>query len=340
MFVVSSYGLAVVFCFVTMLCWGSWGNTQKLAGKTWRYELYYWDFVIGILVFSLIIAFTMGSFGSVGRSFLTDLGQAEPSKMGSALIGGFIFNLGNILLAAGVSLAGLSVAFPLGVGLALVLGVIINYLGQEKGNAVLLFAGVALIVIALICNGLASNKANSDVKNSKSNVKGIVLALVGGVIMAFFYRFVAAAMDVDNFVHPAAGRLTPYTALVIFALGIFISNFVFNTLAMKKPFMGEPVKLGAYFKGSFGTHMVGLLGGFIWCLGTALNYISSGQAGTAISYALGQGAPMIAAIWGIFIWKEFRGTPAGVKRQVNLLNIGMFVFFIAGLALIIVSGGS
>jgi glucose uptake protein len=152
--------------------------------------------------------------------------------------------------------------------------------------------------------------------------------------MAFFYRFVAAAMDLDNFAAPAAGKATPYTAIFIFSLGVLLSNFLFNTLVMKKPFVGEPVSYKEYFKGNFKTHLVGILGGSIWCLGTAFSYIASGKAGAAISYALGQGAPMIAAIWGVFIWKEFKGAK---KNVYSLLGL-MFLFFIAGLGCIIISG--
>ena len=336
MFIVHSYLLAVVFCFITMLCWGSWGNTQKLAGKTWRYELFYWDYVIGMVLFALIIGLTMGSTGDQGRPFLEDLAQAHWSGIVSVLIGGVIFNASNILLSASVSLAGLAVAFPLGVGLALVLGVIINYLGAPNGDPMLLFAGVALIVIAIICNGIASGRMNKGQEQGASNRKGIILSMVAGVLMSFFYRFVAAAMDLDNFEQPTAGMLTPYSAIFVFSLGVLISNFLFNTLVMRKPFVGEPVSYSTYFKGSFSTHLVGMLGGAIWCLGTAFSYIAAGKAGAAISYALGQGAPMIAAIWGVFIWKEFKGSDS----KTNTLLGVMFLFFIAGLGLIILSGGN
>ncbi|WP_295937474.1 GRP family sugar transporter [uncultured Alistipes sp.] len=336
MFVVNNYAMAVVLCFITMLCWGSWGNTQKLAGKTWRYELFYWDYVVGMVIFSLILCFSLGSFGSEGRPFLEDLAQASPRAIGSVIIGGIIFNASNILLSASVSLAGLAVAFPLGVGLALVLGVIINYIGAPKGDPVILFLGVALIVVAIICNGVASGRVQKAKGSSSQNRKGILLAVVAGVLMSFFYRFVAAAMDLDNFESPTAGMLTPYSAIFIFSVGVLLSNFVFNTLVMKRPFVGVPVGYGEYFKGSARTHMVGILGGAIWCLGTALSYIAAGKAGAAISYALGQGAPMVAAIWGVFVWKEFRGA----NRSVGVLLGVMFVFFILGLACIILSGGN
>lgn len=333
MFIVNSYTLAVILSVITMICWGSWGNTQKLAGKTWRYELFYWDYTIGILLFSLIMAFTLGSIGHEGRSFTHDIRQADFSLIVSAVIGGVIFNASNILLSSSVALAGLAVAFPLGVGLALVLGVFINYFGDPKGNATLLFLGVALIVIAIILNGVAASK-NSKSGDNKTGNKGILLAAIAGILMAFFYRFVAVAMDLDNFDNPAPGKITPYTAFFVFAIGIFLSNFIFNSILMKKPFVGTPVSYNEYFKGSFGTHMVGVFGGIVWGLGTLASYIAAGKAGAAISYALGQGAPMIAAIWGIFVWKEFKKAPDSVNKYLT----AMFVFFLGGLALIIIAG--
>lgn len=336
MFVVNNYATAVILCIVTMLCWGSWGNTQKLAGRTWRYELFYWDYVVGMLLFSLILCFTLGSIGSEGRPFLEDLAQAAPKALGSVLLGGVIFNASNILLSASVSLAGLAVAFPLGVGLALVLGVVINYMGAPKGDPVILFLGVVLIVIAIVCNGIASGRVRKEPGSSAQNRKGILLAVLAGVLMSFFYRFVAAAMDLDNFESPTPGMLTPYSAIFVFSVGVLLSNFAFNTYAMRRPFVGAPVSYREYFRGSLPTHLVGMLGGAVWCLGTAFSYIAAGKAGAAISYALGQGAPMIAAVWGVFIWKEFKGA----DRKTNTLLAVMFLFFIAGLASIIASGGN
>lgn len=337
MFIVKSYLLAVIFCFVTMMCWGSWGNTQKLASKSWRYELFYWDYVIGMLLFSLLISFTMGSFGAEGRPFLADLAQADVACILSVILGGVIFNASNILLSASTSIAGLSVAFPLGVGLSLVLGVIVNYIGAPKGDPVVLFLGVALIVVAIICNGIASGKMQKSAESQNTNAKkGIILAVVAGVLMSLFYRFVARAMDLGDFAHPAAGMLTPYSAIFIFSVGVLLSNFIFNTLVMRHPFVGEPVSYKEYFAGDFRTHLVGIAGGAIWCLGTAFSYIASGKAGAAVSYALGQGAPMIAAIWGVFVWKEFKGAS---RRTYGLLAV-MFLLFVAGLGCIVAAGGN
>lgn len=336
MFIVNSYALAVVFCFVTMLCWGSWGNTQKLAARSWRYELFYWDYVIGMVLFSLLIAFTAGSIGDEGRPFLQDIAQASAASIGWILLGGLVFNISNILLSASTSIAGMSVAFPLGVGLALVIGVLNNIIFHPKGteNVILLFLGVALVVAAIVCNGMASSKVDKAGRDPKENRKGIILALLAGIIMSFFSTLVYNGVDLADFAHPAAGKVTPYTAIVVFCLGVFLSNFLVNTIVMKKPFVGEPVSYSQYFKGSFKTHLVGVLGGCIWCLGTALSYITAGKAGAAVSYALGQGAPMVAAIWGVFIWKEFKGAGKGVYG----LLAAMFCLFVAGLALIIAAG--
>ena len=332
MFIVHSYSLAIVFCFITMLCWGSWGNTQKLAARTWRYELFYWDYVIGLLLFSVLSAFTLGSIGAEGRSFIPDLAQADGGSMASAFLGGVIFNAANILLSAAIALSGMSVAFPVGVGLALVLGVLVNYFSAAKGDPRFIFLGVALIAAAIVMNGIAYKKAQTGQR--KTPTKGILIAVAAGVSMACFYRFVAASMDLDDFVSPAPGKLTPYTAVFIFATGVFASNFLFNTVAMKRPVEGPPVRIADYFRGGVRTHLVGILGGTIWCIGTSLSMIASGKAGAAISYGLGQGATLVSALWGIVIWKEFRGAPRVSAR----LNAGMFVLFLVGLGLLIYAG--
>ena len=332
MFIVDNYTLAIVFCFITMLCWGSWGNTQKLAGKTWRYELYYWDYVIGVLLLSIIFAFTLGSIGESGRDFLTDIRQAGNANIWSAFIGGIVFNAANILLSTAIAIAGMSVAFPVGIGLALVLGVIINYIGSQKGDPLFLFLGVGLVTVAIILNALAYKKSSAG--KQKVSTKGILVSILAGVLMSFFYRFIARSMDLDNFVNPAPGKMTPYTAVVIFSLGVFISNFLFNTVLMRKPISGEPTGYKAYFKGKLPIHLVGILGGIIWGIGNSLNLIAAGKAGAAVSYGLGQGATLVAALWGVFIWKEFKSAPKGT----NLMLTIMFLLFVSGIISIIYAG--
>lgn len=334
MFIVESYSLAVFFCIITMICWGSWANTQKLVQDKWRFELFYWDYVLGILLFSLIVAFTMGSFGENGRGFLEDLSQAEAGNLRSAFIGGIVFNLANILLTAAIANAGMAVAFPIGIGIALVLGVLLNYFLMSKGDPVQLFTGVALVAIAIILNAMAYRKSAKT--SGSAGIKWIVISIIAGVLMSSFYPFIAAGMDLNDFVRPAAGKMTPYTAVVIFSCGILVSNFLFNTVLMKKPLEGPSLTYADYFGGRAGVHLVGLLGGSVWALGNIFNLVAAGKAGPAISYGLGQGATLVAALWGVLVWKEFKHAP----QKVTWLISGMFILFIVGIGLIISSGAS
>lgn len=328
MFVLHSYAWAVVFCVITMFCWGSWANTQKLARKGWRFELFYWDYAIGVLLLTLILGLALGSHGTAGRPFLADLAQASHSSIHSALLGGAIFNLANILLVAAIDIAGMSVAFPVGIGLALVLGVVVNYAEHPVGNALFLSAGVTLVTLAIILDAVAYRKIPGTAAGVST--KGLVLSVACGILMGFFYRFIAASMY-PNFTQPEPGKLGPYAAVFVFSVGIFLSNFVLNTFIMKKPFVGAPVSFSDYFKGGLRTHLMGILGGIIWGIGMSFNIIASEHAGFAISYGLGQGATMVAALWGVFIWKEFRAAPEGTSR----LIAAMFGCFVAGLCLII-----
>ncbi|MCE5268825.1 MAG: hypothetical protein LLG00_13170 [Planctomycetaceae bacterium] len=351
MFVVESNITAVIFCVITMLCWGSWANTQKAVGARWRFELFYWDYVLGVVVAALLFAFTMGSTGDVGRGFLADLRQADPAAIGSALLGGVVFNAANILLVAAIALSGMAVAFPVGIGLALVLGVLINYFGGDRSaNPTLLFLGVGLVMAAIILDAMAYRKLSGG--RSNSSVKGLVLAIFCGILMSLFYFLVARAIgkveirtaaeavlkDVNSQnLHIGviqAGKMTAYTANAVFAFGILLSTFVFNIAIMRKPFVGEPVPLSDYFtKGRIGDHLWGIIGGMIWAVGMTLNVVASAKASTAVAYGLGQGATLVAALWGVFIWREFRGAPRGTTRLLAF----MFAGYVAGLALVILS---
>lgn len=314
-----------------MLCWGSWGNTQKLASKKWPFQLFYWDYSIGILVLTLSLAFSLGSFGEEGRSFLEDLQQSQWQFLWYAFVGGVIFNFSNLLLVVAIDIAGMAVAFPIGVGIALVLGVTTNFIYDPQGNPEILFTGVGLIALAIILDAIVYNMVAKSKKKSVS--KGILISVLAGIAMGFFYKYVALSMA-PNFTVPEDGMLTPYTALVIFAIGIFISNFIFNSIAMYKPIMGKPVGYRDYFRlGTPKIHIIGVFGGVIWGIGMALSILASEQAGLAISYGLGQGATLIAALWGIFVWKELKDLPSN-KNWILFL---MFLFFITGLGLIVYS---
>lgn len=331
MFLVENYGIAILLCLITMLCWGSWANTTKLTSKGWRFELLYWDYGFGILITTLVFALSLGSFGTEGRPFLDDLRQADSGNLISAFIGGIVFNAANILLVAAIGIAGMSVAFPVGIGIALVLGVIVNFISNPKGNPVLIFGGVAFIITAILLNARAYRQLQTN-SNAGVSKKGLILSVLSGCLMGLFYKYVADSMATD-FAVPEPGKLTPYTALVLFAMGVVVSSFVFNTVQMRRPFAGDPISFANYFNGKIKDHLVGILGGVIWCIGMAFSIIASGKAGPAVSYGLGQGATVVAAIWGIYVWKEFE---SATKRTQRMLNI-MLLFYILGLALIIIS---
>ncbi len=334
MLIVQSYALAVTMCFITMLCWGSWANTQKLASKEWRFQLFYWDYAIGVVLLALALAFTLGSTGGGGRPFLADLRQAEGKWLGSAFLGGVIFNLSNILLVAAIDIAGLAVAFPVGVGLALVLGVITTYLATPTGNVPMLALGVGSIMIAILLDALAYRRLAGTER--KAPVKGIVISVAAGLLMGWFYSFVAQSMGkIDPSTQALeAGKLSPYTAIVAFSFGLLVSNFLWNTIMMIRPLSGDPVPLGDYFtKGNARLHAIGILGGVIWNIGMSFSIVAANAAGAALSYGLGQGATMIGAFWGVFIWKEFENAPPGT----NKLLAAMFGFYLLGLGILIAS---
>jgi len=330
MVLVGNYALAVILCAVAMVCWGSWQNTQNLIGKSWRFELYYWDFSIGIFLFALFMAFTFGSMGNQGRSFLADLRQADPGNLLSASLGGVIWNVGTLLLVAAISIAGMSVAFPIGGGIGWTLGILINYIGRPEGSPLFLFSGTAFIVVAILLSMQSYRKL--AIHQKKPTLKGILLSFMAGLCIAFFYRFVASSLATD-FSPAEAGKISSYTAVVFFSIGALICTAVVNPFFMARPVQGEPVKMAEWFRGSSSTHLLGMLGGGIWCLGNSVSFMAVGSASPAISYGLSNSAPVVAALWGIFVWKEFMDAPKGT----NLLLSLMFACYLAGLVFIVYS---
>ncbi|MDZ7606425.1 MAG: GRP family sugar transporter [Cyclobacteriaceae bacterium] len=337
MILIESYPLAVFFFIVAMICWGSWANMQKVAEKNWRFELFYWDLSIGLLLFATIAAFTLGSMGDAGRPFLEDLQQADFTSIMYAMLGGVVWNLGNILLVAAIAVAGMSVGFPIGGGIAWILGIIINYIlvqmDPEKsfqGNSNILWIGVAVIICAIYLSMLSYKRLASEKK--KPTAKGIILSVLAGLLIAFFYGLVVKSLD-NSYVAGGTGTLTPFTGVFFFSVGVFFSTFLFNPFFMKYPVQGVPVKMKEYWSGNFKTHLSGIIGGFIWMLGMVVSFMSAGAANPAISYALSNAAPVVAILWGVLIWKEFKGAPKGT----NALLTGMFVLYIIGLILITAS---
>ena len=330
MVLVQNYTFAVFLCAMAMVCWGSWQNTQNLIGKSWRFELFYWDFSVGILFFSLLMAFTFGSLGNAGRSFLPDMAQADTANLISAALGGVIWNLGTLLLVAAISIAGMSVAFPIGGGIGWLLGIFINYLGKPEGNPYFLFSGCAFILLAILVSMLSYKKLATH--QQKPTLKGILLSVAAGLCIAFFYRFVASSLATD-FSASDAGKLSSYTAVVFFSIGALICTIILNPIFMAKPVQGAPVKIVDYFKAAPKIHLLGMLGGAIWCLGNSVSFMAVGAASPAISYGLSNSAPVVAALWGIFVWKEFKDAPKGTNKFLGL----MFVFYLIGLCFIVYS---
>jgi glucose uptake protein len=321
MFVPESFAMAMLMMITSTVCWGSWANTYKLT-KGYRFELFYWDYAIGIFLISLVYALTMGSLGEGPGSFMQNVREADGSNIVSALIGGFIFNIANLLLVAGIEMAGLAVAFPLSIGIALVVGVVLSYALQPKGDAVMLGIGVALAILAVFLDGKAYGSLPSG--GSAVSRRSVMVCLVSGVLMGAFAPFVTRALT-----HGAP--LTPYSIAVFFTLGAFLCCFVVNVYFMRNPLVGQPVDFSGFFRARPVDHVLGLAGGFIWGTGTVFNFVAAGLVGVAISYAIGQAAPMVAASWGVFVWKEFRGAGS----QARLYLAGMFVSYL--LALFVIS---
>jgi glucose uptake protein len=314
-----------------MICWGSWANTFKLT-RNWRFELFYFDYALGVLAAALIAAYTFGSMGD-NLSFSDNLMISGKRQMAYAIFAGGVFNIANMLLVAAISIAGLAVAFPIGIGLALVIGVLWNYILKPTGHPAFLFGGAALVIAAVVVDAIAFRRHESETGHAARNVsiKGIVISLISGVLMGSFYPLVQMSTESEI-------GLGPYAVAVLFAVGVVVSTPVFNLYFMNLPVKGEPVSPLAYFRGRKTDHLLGLLGGIVWCAGAITNFVAAAApsditVGPAVSYALGQGATMISALWGLFVWKEFRGASSGVRM---LLAI-MMAAFVVGLALVSVA---
>jgi glucose uptake protein len=320
MFVPQTFAVALVMTVLSTICWGSFANTFKVT-KNYRFELYYWDYALGIFLISLVLAFTMGSMNGGDQTFLANLHSAAPMNLLDAAIGGFIFNIANVLLIAGIEIVGLAIAFPISIGIALVEGVVLSYLIQPKGSATLLGAGVAMAVLAVILIGKAYGALRSG--DQKVSRKGIIVCVISGLLMGTFAPFVTKSMT-------AAQPLTPYTVAVLFTFGALLCCFFFNIYLMKKPLVGESVGFSGYRSAPASYHALGLLGGAIWGIGTVFNFVAASLVGVAISYAIGQASPMIAALWGVFVWREFRGANSHAKAYL----VGMFVCYMLALFLI------
>jgi glucose uptake protein len=326
-------GIALFMMITSAICWGSWANTYK-GVKNYRFELFYWDYAVGILLISLILGYTMGSTGHDGPSLAANIHAADTGDIILAMVGGAIFNLANLLLVAAIDMAGLAIAFPVSIGIALVVGVITSYAQQPKGNAGLLAGGVICALIAVILDGRAYSSLAAAGRSSAASKKSIITCIVSGVLMGLWAPFMTRAMphEVDGVLR---GTLGPYAAAIFLTLGALLSCLVWNVYFMKHPLVGEPVNFSGFFSAPASGHALGLLGGFIWGIGMVFNLVAASFTGVAISYAIGQSAPMVAALWGVLAWKEFDGAPGKAKMYLVL----MFVFYCLGILLVAKANG-
>jgi glucose uptake protein len=322
-----TYAFALFLMVASMFCWGSWANTIK-ACAGYRFQLFYWDYVLGLIAGALLWGLTLGSLGGSGRPFLADLAQADHTHLELAIIGGIIFNVANLLIVAAIEIAGLAVAFPVGIGLALVVGAVSSYILAPTGNSIILFCGIALVVAAIVFDALAYRLREAERKSL--SLRGVVISLVGGLLMGSFYPFVSKAMTPNP---SGAGALGPYAIALIFVLGVALCAIPVNYLLMRKPLdSSAPVAMSGYWKADASWHLWGILGGMIWCTGAVFNFVASRAniVGPAVSYSIGQGATMISAAWGVFVWREFSKAP---QRSKTFL-VWMFVLFLIGLTAI------
>lgn len=322
MYIPGSYTIALTMMLLGMFFWGSWPNTYKLTSK-WRFELFYWDYALGIFLTAILVGLTMGTFFG-GTTFLENLRGGDGTSWGYALLAGFLWNIGNILLVAGVALVGLAVAFPVAIGMALIVGVIGSYIVTPRGNPALLFSGVALVLLAVIVNSLAYRSAASS--RPKISSAGLWICILSGVLFSGFGPLLAKSYSTPK-------PLAPYGVEVLFTLGALISTIPVNLYFMRKPVEGPPLTFQNYRAGTAGAHCAGLLGGFFWGLGTTFTFVPMAMVGTALAYAIGQSNPLVAALWGVFVWHEFRGAPAKSRALVGL----MFLLYIGGVLLLTLS---
>ena len=319
-FLPHSFAVALAMTITSTLCWGSWANTYKLT-RGYRFELFYWDYAIGIFAVAIVWALTLGSSGGSGEPFLANVSAADRSNILSAVAGGVIFNAANLLLVAGIEMAGLAIAFPVAIGIALVVGVVLSYAIEPRGNPLLLGAGVGLALVAVLFDGRAYRALRAN--TSMTSRKSIVVCIVSGLLMGSFAPFVTRAL---TYGHP----LGPYSIGVFFTLGALLSCFAVNVYFMRRPLVGTPVDASGFAAARPADHLLGIVGGFVWGTGMVFNFVAASFVGVAISYAIGQAAPMVAALWGIVVWREFRGAPPRAWRDVAL----MFACYVAALAVL------
>jgi glucose uptake protein len=329
----STLTVLLVLC---MLCWGTWPIFHKMA-KRYRFELFYFDFGFGMGFVALLCAFTVGSLGFDGFSFTDDLLNARKQEWLLAILAAMIFNFGNMLTLGASSITGIAVAFPLSFGVAMIVGSWMNYLGHPGIDSALMWGGTMLVIVSLILGSSAYSHLRAmqhetlaragKTKSTRrpSSLKGILLSLVGGLVLGTFAPLLLRAQDPED-------GVGPYSLLFLFALGVFVSTFIFNLFFMNLPMEGDPLEIADYIKTPIKNHLFGALSGAVWGIGAVAIFVANSPKGEihptgTSSLILAQAAPILAALWGWLIWKELKGGDIRVKAFAGL----MLVFFAGGL---------
>ena len=311
----TTFTAAVVLMFVTMLCWGSWANTFSLCRGRYRFELFYWDYAIGVMIASLGMSILMGSGSALFH------GGMNCVNLIWAILSGVVFNIGNVLLVAAISLTGMAVAFPVCISLALLIGVGVSWWIEPSVPGGWMLTGSVLILASMIMDAAAYRTIAAQ---RIFSMRGIVIAVIGGIFMGAFPPCLQKAFAGNT-------PLDAYAASTMFAVGVLLCTLVINYPLMRFPIGGEmPVPMRDWFKAPKRFHVWGILGGTIWAVGGVLNFIAGDKVSMAVGYAFGAGGTLVAAAWGVFVWREFKNATGKAYMYLAL----MFLLFIVGIAII------
>jgi glucose uptake protein len=315
----SSFPIAFGMLMCGMICWGSWPSAEKIT-RNWRTEFFHLDFSLGLFLASLL-AIGIYKQSDPGAAFLKGLLEADRSAWLWALGGGAFMNAGNLALLAGIRRVGIAVAFPISVGLSIVVGTLLTYLVNPKGNLLFLGAGVVLIFLAVITNSVAYGYRKTDGSNKHRSINDLAICVVSGTLFMCSGPMFAKAIS-------STKPLDPNGTCILYALGSLIIAGPLLIYLTRHPIEERPFSFIAYLHGSTRNHLAGLIGGGIWGAGMLLVFLPANIVGPALALAVGQADPLVAALWGVLIWGEFRGAPASARA----LLASMFILYVAGLA--------
>ena len=348
----TTFATALCLLILSILAWGSWANFQKLAGK-WRFELFYYDYSLGVVICAVIAAFTFGSMLPRELTFQDNLLIAGYHQMAYAGAAGAVFNLGNVLLVAAISMSGMAVAFPMALGLALAMQALGNF---HQSNAIVLFGGIVLLLVAVLTNAFAysgyvdarqfaaaaalqadprDNPRNNP--RAKSRVRppsagpAILLSVLSGILLGLSYPLIEMART-------GGSGVAPYGLAVLFGGGVLFSTLLYIPFFINFPVHGQPIEFAAYFRGTRNQHLLGILGGAVWMVGAIANFLTvnapaPGLAVQGTGYELGQSAAIVSSLWGVLAWREFKNA----SDRVKILLVGTLVLFLTGLAMITIA---